>query len=71
MGLPRLFSGPTFPPETPMSAPLRHLLVSHVGDVTKYVIEKAPCRVIVTAPAARDSPVERSRRAHRTDTSIV
>jgi basic amino acid/polyamine antiporter, APA family len=25
-----------------------------VGDVTKYVINKANCRVIVTAPAAED-----------------
>jgi APA family basic amino acid/polyamine antiporter len=25
-----------------------------VGDVTKYVVNKAPCRVIVTAPPARD-----------------
>jgi hypothetical protein len=25
-----------------------------VGDVTKYVINKANCRVIVTAPAAAD-----------------
>jgi APA family basic amino acid/polyamine antiporter len=42
-----------------------------VGDVTKYVISKAHCRVIVTAPAARDSPIERARRARREDTSIV
>jgi APA family basic amino acid/polyamine antiporter len=42
-----------------------------VGDVTKYVVGKAKCRVIVTAPGARDSPVERARRAHRGDTSIV
>jgi APA family basic amino acid/polyamine antiporter len=26
-----------------------------VGDVTKYVVNKAHCRVIVTAPPARDS----------------
>jgi APA family basic amino acid/polyamine antiporter len=44
---------------------------SFVGDVTKYVVSKAKCRVIVTAPAARDSPVEQARRAHRGDTSIV
>jgi hypothetical protein len=25
-----------------------------VGDVTKYVVNKAPCRVIVTAPPADD-----------------
>jgi APA family basic amino acid/polyamine antiporter len=30
-----------------------------VGDVTKYVIGKADCRVIVTAPAAGDSAAER------------
>ena len=34
-------------------------LENFVGDVTKYVIGKARCRVIVTAPAAGDSPVER------------
>jgi basic amino acid/polyamine antiporter, APA family len=34
-------------------------LEDFVGDVTKYVIGKAPCRVIVTAPAAGDD----SRRA--------
>ncbi len=40
-------------------------LEAFVGDVTKYVISKARCRVIVTAPAARDSPVEQARRANR------
>ncbi len=30
-------------------------LEGFVGDVTKYVIAKAPCRVIVTAPVAGDS----------------
>ena len=25
-----------------------------VGDVTRYVVTKAPCRVILTAPPARD-----------------
>ncbi len=34
-------------------------LENFVGDVTKYVIEKARCRVIVTAPAAGDSLAER------------
>jgi APA family basic amino acid/polyamine antiporter len=43
-------------------------LESYVGDVTKYVVRKAHCRVIVTAPAARDSPVEVARRAHRSST---
>ncbi len=46
-------------------------LEAYVGDVTKYVISKASCRVIVTAPAARDSPVELARRAHRDGASIV
>jgi APA family basic amino acid/polyamine antiporter len=46
-------------------------LDSFVGDVTKYVISKAECRVIVTAPASRDSPVEQSRRARRDGASIV
>jgi hypothetical protein len=39
--------------------------------VTKYVIRKATCRVIVTAPAARDSAVERGRRVSRDDVPIV
>lgn len=46
-------------------------LDSYVGDVTKYVISKAKCRVIVTAPAARDSPVELARRANRAGAPIV
>jgi APA family basic amino acid/polyamine antiporter len=46
-------------------------LESYVGDVTKYVIKKARCRVIVTAPAARDSPVEMARRPHRPGAPIV
>jgi APA family basic amino acid/polyamine antiporter len=31
-------------------------LENFVGDVTKYVIGKAPCRVILTAPAREDGP---------------
>jgi len=46
-------------------------LDAYVGDVTKYVVRKASCRVIVTAPARRDSPVERARRAHRENAPIV
>jgi APA family basic amino acid/polyamine antiporter len=46
-------------------------LEGFVGDVTKYVIRKATCRVIVTAPAARDSAVERARRAGQDDVPIV
>jgi APA family basic amino acid/polyamine antiporter len=46
-------------------------LEAYVGDITKYVVRKASCRVIVTAPAARDSPVEQARRAHRTDAPMV
>jgi hypothetical protein len=39
-------------------------LENFVGDVTKYVIGKADCRVIVTAPAAGESAAEnRSRLA--------
>ncbi len=34
-------------------------LENFVGDVTKYVVSKAECRVIVTAPAAGDSEAER------------
>jgi APA family basic amino acid/polyamine antiporter len=37
-----------------------------VGDVTKYVVSKAPCRVIVTAPPARDGR-ERSPEAEAQD----
>ncbi len=46
-------------------------LEAYVGDVTKYVVRKAGCRVIVTAPGARDSPVERARRAHRANAPMV
>ena len=35
-------------------------LENFVGDVTKYVISKANCRVIVTAPAARDGAKTRA-----------
>jgi APA family basic amino acid/polyamine antiporter len=36
-------------------------LENYVGDVTKYVIRKAPCRVILTAPpAGRRLPAERT-----------
>jgi basic amino acid/polyamine antiporter, APA family len=45
-------------------------LEGYVGDITKYVVRKATCRVIVTAPAAKDSPVEMARRAHRGSTPI-
>jgi APA family basic amino acid/polyamine antiporter len=46
-------------------------LDSAVGDVTRYVVEKAPCRVIVTAPAAGDAPVEVARRGGQVGASIV
>ena len=46
-------------------------LEGYVGDITKYVVRKANCRVIVTAPAAKDSAVEVARRAHRTGAPIV
>jgi basic amino acid/polyamine antiporter, APA family len=46
-------------------------LEGFVGEITKYVVRKANCRVIVTAPAARDSPVEQARRPNRTDAPIV
>jgi hypothetical protein len=39
--------------------------------VTKYVVRKADCRVIVTAPGAKDSAVELARRAHRPNAPIV
>ncbi len=38
-------------------------LESSVGDVVKYVVSKATCRVIVTAPAARESAAEQARRS--------
>jgi basic amino acid/polyamine antiporter, APA family len=43
----------------------------YVGEVTKYVVRKATCRVIVTAPAARDSPIELARRANRAKAPMV
>ena len=46
-------------------------LEGYVGDITKYVIRKAACRVIVTAPAARDSRVEQARRANRDSAPMV
>jgi APA family basic amino acid/polyamine antiporter len=46
-------------------------LEGYVGDITKYVVRKATCRVIVTAPAARDSPVEQSRRGNRAGAPMV
>jgi APA family basic amino acid/polyamine antiporter len=46
-------------------------LEAYVGDVTKYVVRKAECRVIVTAPGARDSRVEQARRAHRASAPMV
>ena len=46
-------------------------LEGYVGDITKYVVRKATCRVIVTAPAARDSPSELARRAHRAGAPMV
>jgi APA family basic amino acid/polyamine antiporter len=46
-------------------------LEGYVGEITKYVIRKASCRVIVTAPAARDAPVELARRANRAGAPMV
>src|ERR687888_2257239 len=34
-------------------------LENFVGDVTKYVVQKAPCRVILTAPPAAEAPAPR------------
>ena len=31
----------------------------YVGDMTRYVVEKAPCRVILTAPPAGEDARER------------
>jgi APA family basic amino acid/polyamine antiporter len=46
-------------------------LEGYVGDVTKYVVRKASCRVIVTAPAARSSPAELARRQAQAGAPIV
>jgi basic amino acid/polyamine antiporter, APA family len=50
-------------------------LENFVGDVTKYVINKASCRVIVTAPAAADergaAPQTPAERAARSPARIV
>jgi basic amino acid/polyamine antiporter, APA family len=46
-------------------------LENFVGDVTKYVVSKADCRVIVTAPAAGDSAGKVAGRADRASASIV
>jgi len=35
-------------------------LENFVGDVTKYVVRKATCRVIVTAPSERDAELRAS-----------
>ena len=35
-------------------------LDNFVGDATKYVVRKAPCRVLLTAPAGEDPPTGRS-----------
>jgi APA family basic amino acid/polyamine antiporter len=40
-------------------------LENFVGEITKYVVSKAGCRVIVTAPAARDFAREGLRRRPR------
>ena len=36
-------------------------LDNYLGEITKYVIRKAPCRVILTAPANRQNVPGRSR----------
>ncbi len=46
-------------------------LDAYVGDVTKYVIRKAECRVIVTAPAARASTGEPDPRTDEAGAPIV
>ncbi len=35
-------------------------LDNFVGDATKYVVRKAPCRVLLTAPASEDAETERA-----------
>jgi basic amino acid/polyamine antiporter, APA family len=46
-------------------------LEAYVGDVTKYVIRKAECRVIVTAPPARAATVEPDTRTDQAGAPIV
>jgi len=46
-------------------------LEAYVGDVTKYVVRKAECRVIVTAPAARPVAGELDPGPNRAGTPIV
>ncbi len=43
-------------------------LENFVGDVTKYVVSKAGCRVIVTAPPARDATRQASEEPARAST---
>jgi basic amino acid/polyamine antiporter, APA family len=46
-------------------------LENFVGDATKYVVSKAGCRVIVTAPAARDFAGADATRTDQADAPIV
>jgi APA family basic amino acid/polyamine antiporter len=46
-------------------------LENFVGEITKYVVSKAECRVIVTAPAAPASDGEPSQPVHRAGAGIV
>jgi basic amino acid/polyamine antiporter, APA family len=46
-------------------------LEGYVGDVTKYVVRKAECRVIVTAPAARASSSEAASQPKEASAPIV
>ncbi len=43
-------------------------LDNFVGDVTRYVVDKAACRVILTAPAAEGSPADQARKAETGET---
>jgi APA family basic amino acid/polyamine antiporter len=46
-------------------------LENFVGEITKYVVSKADCRVIVTAPPARDIPEAVTAPSGQTGASIV
>jgi APA family basic amino acid/polyamine antiporter len=46
-------------------------LENFVGDITKYVVSKAECRVIVTAPPARKTAEHASEKEHRAGAGIV
>ena len=53
-----LLTGPAMAQTDPLASwndgPAKQAIMKFVGDVTKYVVNKAACRVILTAPPAQD-----------------